>query len=142
MGPKRPAQTPTLSFEQGRPFVRQRTDLLRLVCSLQMVPSAAPAAPPAAVPGPGAWELGELQEQAQQHEQMMKQYFASQAQAEALRKFWTDQLAEAQAHRESLGDFKNQQLPLARIKKVGCPPDGHRQEKEGSGHTRAAGRSA
>ena len=41
------------------------------------------------------------------------------AQTEVLRKFWADMKAEAEAHSDNPADFKAQQLPLARIKKVG-----------------------
>ncbi|KAL4458356.1 hypothetical protein ABPG75_013221 [Micractinium tetrahymenae] len=37
---------------------------------------------------------------------------------EELRKFWEQAMQEVEDHSEALGDFKNQALPLARIKKI------------------------
>ena len=49
----------------------------------------------------------------------VQQYYSQQALAEELAKFWGQMQAEMEDHSEALADFKNQALPLARIKKVG-----------------------
>lgn len=49
----------------------------------------------------------------------MQQLYAQQQLADDLRKFWEEAGREVEEHSDALGDFKNQALPLARIKKVG-----------------------
>lgn len=50
----------------------------------------------------------------------MQQFYAQQQLSEELRKFWAQMAREVEEHSEVLPDFKNQALPLARIKKVPC----------------------
>lgn len=58
--------------------------------------------------GAGAGGSGSLQQQ----------LYAQLALGEELRKFWEQAMQEVEEHNEVLADFKNQALPLARIKKV------------------------
>ena len=53
---------------------------------------------------------------------LQQQLYAQLALGEELRKFWEQATQEVEEHSEVLADFKNQALPLARIKKVrrGC----------------------
>ena len=55
----------------------------------------------------------------------MQQYAAAQAQTEQLRRFWVEMKEEAGRAGTDPLEFKNQQLPLARIKKARGSP-GHR----------------
>ena len=49
---------------------------------------------------------------------LQRQLYAQLALGEELSKFWEQAMQEVEAHSEVLADFKNQALPLARIKKV------------------------
>lgn len=77
-------------------------------------PCAQAGAPGAAPPGFGGGQVTSQQAAAEQQK----------LQAEQLRKFWGEMKTEAAEHSTEPADFKNQQLPLARIKKVPSGP-GH-----------------
>jgi hypothetical protein len=77
-------------------------------------PCAQAGAPGAAPPGFGGGQVTSQQAAAEQQK----------LQAEQLRKFWGEMKKEAAEHSTEPADFKNQQLPLARIKKVPSGP-GH-----------------
>lgn len=48
----------------------------------------------------------------------VQQFYAQQALADDLTKFWKRMAQEVDEHSDALADFKSQALPLARIKKV------------------------